>query len=181
MDEYVTGPIGRKTASDEVLRQGVADMVGGLPMPEGGVHPMQVEVLKRLAKSDDLTAEGIHGLAAADVASKEVKSIPEWIANQALTNAVERTASREVLEKTAAELAGLHGGRMGLTEAGSTVRQFGLGSPVAAYSAVAGGGILALKGAYDVITRMHAGEPVSEEEVAMADKVIKESAVAGVQ
>jgi hypothetical protein len=68
---------------------------------------------------------------------------------------------------------------MGLTDRGSAVRQFGLGSPVAAYGAVLGGGALAVKGALDVYARLQAGEPVSEEEVAAADAVLQQSATAG--
>ena len=40
-------------------------------------------------------------------------------------------------------------GRTGLTKTGDYVRQFGLGSPVAAYSAVAAGGALATQAGID--------------------------------
>jgi hypothetical protein len=176
MDRFVTGPIGRKMASDEVLAQGVADMVGGLPVTDGRLHPAQIEALNTLAGRNDLTGEDLHRLAARRIENGDVDSIGEWITNQALTNAQDN-ASRETLDSLAEQLSREHGGRVGLTELGSTVRQFGLGSPVAAYAAVGGSSALLVKGAMDVYARMQAGEPVSEEEAVVASKVLSEAGV----
>jgi hypothetical protein len=55
--------------------------------------------------------------------------------------------------------------------AAALVRRVGV--PVAAHAAVAGGAVLGLKGAFDVISRMQAGEPVEEEEVKAAVETVR--------
>lgn len=53
-------------------------------------------------------------------------------------------------------------GRHGLTQAGDVMRQFLIGSPVAAYSAVTAGGALATKGVMDLVARAQAGDPEAQ-------------------
>jgi hypothetical protein len=173
VDRYVTSPIGRRLASDADLQQGVADMTGDLPMPEGGLHPLQFEVLKRVTGDQGLTAEKAYQVMSDAVPSGRYKNVAEAVQDQVFTYLNEGGVSRDTLSATAAQLARELGGRAGLTPAGTTVRQFGPGSPVAAYGAVLGGGALGVKGVMDVISRMQAGQPVTEEEAAAVDAVLK--------
>jgi hypothetical protein len=177
MDRFVTGPIGRKMASDEVLEKGVGNMIAGLPVVDGLPHSLAVEAANRYAGRTDLTPEALADIAASFVDSGEVENVNAFIGNQTRDYVADGSASRSDQEAVAAQLAQHYGGRMGLTKLGSQVRQAGLGSPVAAYVAVGGSTALLVKGAMDVYARMQAGEPVSEEEVVVASKVLSEAGV----
>jgi hypothetical protein len=173
MDRYVTGPIGRRQASDETLQYAVPGMVGGLNRDEA-LRPLMLDAAVKLLGTDK-TPEQVVATHLQRVATGTADpDLGKYLAGHMDKVVEEGRVERGTLEGVAAMVAQATGGRYGLTQAGSNVRQFVTGSPVAAYGAVLGGGALAVKGAMDVYARMQAGQPVSEEEKMAADQVLNQ-------
>ena len=139
MDRHVITPVEGMVLGDEDLRQQLAKVVRERTPESGVLTPQQLKAFELL--------KGGAGDGQALQASISAEERPVMaVGDQALGLMQSAGTPRNRLQETAALLAD---GRVGLTETGDYVRQFGLGSPVAAYSAVAAGGALATQAGID--------------------------------
>jgi len=136
MDRHVISPVERMYVSDEDLTDGVRTMVRDAMPDDGKLSDRQIQAL---------------GILKGDGFNREVDEpkMREWIENAVNPGLEADSAAASVMKAydtsreaklRASEL--FIDGRVGLTEAGNNMRQFGLGSPVAAYSAVTAGGAM---------------------------------------
>jgi 3,4-dihydroxy-2-butanone 4-phosphate synthase len=175
MDRFVTGPIGRRMASDETLEFGVPSLVSKMPLQDGVPAPVVVNAVNRYS-GEDMTANDMIEVAQDFIDNGVSTDAPEMLGFAMLGATDQGLIDRAGQMEIAAQMARAHGGRYGLTETGTNLRNYVTGSPVAAYAAVGGSTALLVKGAMDVAGRMQAGEPVSEEEAAAATEVLRGAA-----
>ena len=139
MDRHLIGPVERMGMDDEVMRQKMAAMVADRLPDDGKLSVAQLKALGVL-KGEAANAEALQAaLGSAGDARRH-------LGDQAYTLMLERATPRDRIGQAAALLAD---GRTGFTHRGDDVRQFLLGSPVAAYSAVTAGGALATQAGID--------------------------------
>jgi hypothetical protein len=138
VDRHVITPVEGMVLGDEDLKLQLAKVVRERTPENGVLTPQQLkafELLKGAPLADGFQAR-----------ISEFENPVAAVGDQAhgVIDAYATPRSRQ--QEVAALLAD---GRVGLTETGDYVRQFGLGSPVAAYSAVAAGGALATQAGLD--------------------------------
>lgn len=138
VDRHVITPVEGMVMGDEDLKLKLAKVVRERTPENGVLTPQQLKAFE-LLKGAPL-ADGFQ--ARIGESENPVTAVGDQAHGFIDTYATPRSRQQEV----AALLAD---GRVGLTETGDYVRQFGLGSPVAAYSAVAAGGALATKAGLD--------------------------------
>ena len=139
MDRHVITPVEGMVLGDEDLRQQLAKVVRERTPDDGVLSEVQLRAFEAL-KGAPVNRDALQGV----VSAAEEPSIK--VGGQALATIEKFGTPRNRLQEAASLLAD---GRVGLTETGDYVRQFGLGSPVAAYSAVAAGGALATQAGID--------------------------------
>jgi hypothetical protein len=139
VDRHVITPVEGMVLSDEDLRQQLAKVVRERTPDDGVLSEDQLRAFEALKG-----APVNQGALQDAVSAAEEPSIK--VGRQALATIADFNTPRSRMQDAAGLLAN---GRTGLTETGDYVRQFGLGSPVAAYSAVAAGGALATKAGLD--------------------------------
>jgi hypothetical protein len=139
MDRHVITPVEGMVLGDKDLRQQLAKVVRERTPDDGVLSEDQLRAFD-LLKGEPANRAGLQqAVAAAEDHALEA-------GGQALSAIEKFGTPRSRLQEAASLLAD---GRKGLTETGDYVRQFGLGSPVAAYSAVAAGGALATQAGID--------------------------------
>jgi hypothetical protein len=134
MDRYVISPVERMTISDADLQARVAMMVADRLPANGALGPEQIRAIEAL-KGGSFDVERANTLIAGSPSREDAMNRIASMANNVMTD----DYSRERASHAAAALAD---GRTGLTDFGDDMRQLGVGSPVAAYSAVIGGGAM---------------------------------------
>lgn len=140
MDRYVVSPVERMVVSDDAMRQGVAAMVADR-LPEGRVLTEEQRRALEILKGAPVDEGALN----ADLAQMEHQAAQRRIGSVA-ENYMQDRYERDAASRAAAELVD---GRVGLTQAGDFLRQFVVGSPVAAYGAVGAGGALGTMGAME--------------------------------
>lgn len=135
MDRYVISPVERMTIGDDDLRAGVAKMVADRLPADGALSPKQIRAIEAL-KGGRFDVERANSLIAQSSSREDAMNRIASMANNVMAD----DYSRERASRAAMELID---GRTGLSGFGDDMRQFGLGSPVAAYSAVTAGGAMA--------------------------------------
>jgi hypothetical protein len=139
MDRGVISPIERSVLNDGDLKQQVSKLVRERTPDNGVLSEDQLkafDLLKGAPGNREALQQAVSG---AEDSFLEA-------GGQALSAINKFETPRSRMQEVAGLLAD---GRVGLTEAGDYWRQFGLGSPVAAYAAVGAGGALATKAAMD--------------------------------
>ena len=139
MDRHVITPVEGMVLGDEDLRQQLAKVVRERTPDDGVLSEVQLRAFD-LLKGEPANRPALQQV----VAAAEDQALE--VGGQALATIEKFGTPRSRLQEAASLLAD---GRVGLTETGDYVRQFGLGSPVAAYSAVAAGGALATQAGID--------------------------------
>jgi len=139
MDRGVISPIERAMIGDEELKQQVSKLIRSKTPDDGVVSNQQIQAF-------DLLKGAPTNRVNLQTAVDESEDAAIEVGNQALAMMNKYATPRSRQQDVAGLLAD---GRVGLTQAGDNMRQFGLGSPVAAYSAVTAGGALATKAAID--------------------------------
>ncbi len=132
MDRHVIGPVERRFLSDEDLSQQVSKLVRERTPDNNVLSEQQLQAFDLLKGSPGNRERLQQAVSAAADPRMNV-------GDQAYTVIGENATPRSRQGEVAAMLAD---GRIGLTESGDVMRQFGLGSPVAAYAGVGGGALL---------------------------------------
>ena len=133
VDGAVIRPVEKMVVDDEQLQRGVYNQIARLTPDEGGLSDLQLQLLSSIKGSP----------ANAALLNEHLAQAPdrrEFVRDQAYTLMEMKKPSRQqilgLLDQVPTD------GRTGISEAGDVMRQFGLGSPVAAYSAVIAGGAM---------------------------------------
>jgi hypothetical protein len=172
MDQRVVAPLERALVSEESLRQLLPAKVREMSEEEGGFTADQLKLLSRLAPDrDEARIQPLNEVYEMMEGKENRRVYAEGAANGLLK---EGNLDREQLMEIASLLPP---GQRALSGGGEIVRSV-LGHPLTAYGTVVSSVALAVKGALDVYARMEAGQPVSAEEVAAADAVLKQHAPA---
>ncbi len=132
MDRHVIGPVERRFLNDEDLARQVSKLVRERTPDNNVLSEQQLQafdLLKGVPANRERLQQAVS--AAADPRMN--------VGDQAYTVIGEYSTPRSRQGEVAAMLAD---GRTGLTDDGDVMRQFGLGSPVAAYAGVGGGALL---------------------------------------
>jgi hypothetical protein len=144
MDRYVISPVERMVVSDEVMRERVAQMVGSRLPVDGRLSSAQIRAMEAL-KGGAVNVDLANAVIAQGASRDDAVSTAATLAS----NLMQDSYSRDRASRAASELID---GRTGLTDVGDDMRQFWVGGPVAAYSAVGAGTALGVAGgleAYD--------------------------------
>jgi len=133
VDNAVIRPVEKMVVDDEGLQTAVYNQIAALTPDAGGLSEKQLQLLSAIKGSP----------ANAELLNEHLATAPDrrkFVLDQgySLIDKVKPTRDQMmgVFDQIPSD------GRTGLTETGDYVRQFGLGSPVAAYSAVAAGGAM---------------------------------------
>lgn len=158
VDSALIRPVEKMFVDDGRLKEAVYGQIGHLTPDEGPMTAQQLKMLSMI-KGSDVNAEALQaGLASANDRERFVQS-------QALAAINKHTPSREQLLAVFDEAPS--DGRLGLTQSGDFMRQWVLGSPVAAYAAVGAGGALGTAGAMEAYDWWMAQQQQAEKDRAL--------------
>jgi len=132
MDRHVISPVERMMINDADMQKGVAMMVADRLPADGALGPEQIRAIEAL-KGGSFDVERANALIAEKNSREDAMDLIASMANNVMTDDYSRDRASRAAEA-------LINGRTGLTAFGDDMRQLGLGSPVAAYSAVTAGG-----------------------------------------
>jgi len=133
VDSAVIRPVERMVVDDEGLKTAVYNQIARLTPAAGGLSEKQLQLLSAIKGSP----------ANAELLNAHLAMAPDrrrFVLDQGYSLIENVKPSREQMLGVFDQIPS--DGRTGLTKAGDYVRQFGLGSPVAAYSAVTAGGAM---------------------------------------
>jgi hypothetical protein len=133
VDNAVIRPVERMAVDDEGLKTAIYNQIARLTPDAGGLSEKQLQLLSAIKGSP----------ANAELLNAHLATAPDrrkFVLDQGYSLIENAKPSREQMLGVFDQIAS--DGRTGLTKAGDYVRQFGLGSPVAAYSAVTAGGAM---------------------------------------
>lgn len=155
MDGAVIRPVEKMVVDDEQLQRGVYNQIARLTPDDGGLSDLQLQLLSSIKGSP----------ANAALLNEHLAQAPdrrEFVRDQAYTLMEAKKPSRQqmlgMLDQIPTD------GRTGLSEAGDVMRQFGLGSPAAAYSAVTAGGAMGTAAAMEAYDYLMAQQQQAEKE-----------------
>lgn len=138
VDNVLIRPVEKMMVDDAGLRRAVYNQIAAITPDAGGLSKKQIELLSAI-KGAPVNAEVLN---AGVIAAPDRR---RYVLDQAHSGIVKYNPDRSTLLDVFDQIPS--DGRTGMTETGDYVRQFGLGSPVAAYSAVTAGGALGIAAA----------------------------------
>jgi hypothetical protein len=148
VDRLVVGPVERAFLNDEDLRQQVSKLVRERTPDSNVLSEQQLKAFEIL--------KGAPGNSSVLQEKMQSEVDPRKYIGDQVFGAIEKYKPSRARQGEVAAL--LADGRVGLTKGGDYMRQFGLGSPAAAYGAVAGGGALAAYGVHELLQAQQRAE-----------------------